>query len=199
MCVIWLVQLASTWEVFVMAWFEMRMYLLKQLLDHLPRLMISHLGQPIAAAVVAAPILREWEVVLARPSVTSESKLFISFRVRNLLFLKVKSGPLFGGLTAKYLRRAVMGHNGESFAARWMVVPWRNGSVLDALMFTLAMLFSIDRSVNRKVVRGSYLVRWVEVYSDTLRKPKKAVVMADQSISLSSYGLVELKRFSRIR
>ena len=182
-----------------MAWFEMRMYLLKQSLDHLPRLMVYHLGQPIAAAVVAAPILRECEVVLASPWVTSESNLFISFRVRNLLFLKAKRGPLFGGLTAKYLRRADMGHSDESFAARRMVVPWRNGSVLDALMFTLAMLFSRDRSLYRKVVWGSYFVWWVEVYSDTLRKPKKAVVMAAQSISLSSYALDELKRLSRIR
>ena len=51
--------------------FDMRIYLLKQSLVHRPRLMISHLGHPMAAAVVAAPILREWDVVFANPFVVS--------------------------------------------------------------------------------------------------------------------------------
>ena len=51
--------------------FDMRIYLLKQSLVHRPKLMISHLGHPMAAAVVAAPILREWDVVFANPFVVS--------------------------------------------------------------------------------------------------------------------------------
>ena len=42
---------------------------------------------------------------------------------------------------------------------------------------------------------GSNFVLWEDVYSETLRKPKKAVVMAAQSISLSSYFLDDAKRF----
>ena len=53
------VQLANTWDVFMTVCFDMRMYLLKQSLVHRPKLMISHFGHPMAAAVVAAPILRE--------------------------------------------------------------------------------------------------------------------------------------------
>ena len=61
-------------EELMMVCFDMRMYLLKQSLVHRPRLMISHFGHPMAAAVVAAPILREWDVVLANPSVVSWSR-----------------------------------------------------------------------------------------------------------------------------
>lgn len=80
-----LLQLANTCDVFVIVWLEMRMYLRKQSLDHLPRLIISHLGQPMAAAVVAAPIRSECEVVLAKPFVVSVRIWFTSFRVRNFL------------------------------------------------------------------------------------------------------------------
>ena len=101
----------------------------------------------MAAAVVAAPILRECEVVFARPSVRSESREFISFLVRNLLFLKVNKGPLLVGCTARYSRKAFIGHKVESLPARRMIVPSRNGSVLEALMLTLAMSLSRVRSV----------------------------------------------------
>ena len=58
-CVMGFVQLASTCDVFMTVCFDMRMYLLKQSLVHRPRLIMSHFGHPMAAAVVAAPILRE--------------------------------------------------------------------------------------------------------------------------------------------
>ena len=61
------------------------MYLLKQSLDHLPKLIISHFGQPIAAAVVAAPILRECDVVLAWPLVALWRRRFMSRLFKNLL------------------------------------------------------------------------------------------------------------------
>ena len=73
MCLMGFVQLARTCDAFAMAWFENRMYCRKQSLDHLPKLMMSHFGQPMAAAVVAAPIRREWELVLARPSVVFDN------------------------------------------------------------------------------------------------------------------------------
>ena len=84
-CEIGLVQCDRTCEVLMMAWSEIRMYLRKQSLDHLPRLLMSHFGHPMAAAVVAAPILREWDVVLTRPHVVSDNKRLMSFLVRNLL------------------------------------------------------------------------------------------------------------------
>ena len=88
-----LVQLASMCEELMMVCLDMRMYLLKQSLVHRPRLMMSHFGHPIAAAVVAAPIRRDWDVVLASPSVVSCSSWFMSFLVRYLLFWNVKRGP----------------------------------------------------------------------------------------------------------
>ena len=86
-----------------MLWLEMRMYLRKQSLDHLPRLIISHLGQPMAAAVVAAPIRSECEVVLARPSVVSVRIWLMSFLVRNFWSWYAKRGPDFEGCRDKYL------------------------------------------------------------------------------------------------
>ena len=52
------------------------------------------------------------------------------------------------------------------------------------------------RSLRSRVVEGSYEVFLGEVYSDILRKPKKAVVIAAQIMILSSYSLDELNRFS---
>ena len=85
-------------DVFMIVWSEMRMYLLKQSLDHHPRHLISHFGQPMAAAVVAAPILRECEVVLSWSSVVSWRTRFTSSLFRNLLLLKVNSGLVFDGV-----------------------------------------------------------------------------------------------------
>ena len=90
-------QFAKTCDALMMAWSEMRIYLLKQSLDHLPKLMIIHFGQPMAAAVVAAPILRECEEVFAKPSVVSRRTWFMSFLVKNFLLWYVKSGPSLDG------------------------------------------------------------------------------------------------------
>ena len=83
-----------------------------------------------------------------------------------------------------------------SFAARRIVIPWRNGSVLEAFISMWAMPSARFMLSKRRVTEGSNFVLWVEVYSDTRRKPKKAVVMAAQIMSLSSYNLEELNRFS---
>ena len=90
------------------------------------------------------------------------------------------------GCMAIYLRRAWTGHSGVLLAARRTVTPCRKGSVLEALMFMFAMSFSMLTSSNRRVVEGSNFDLWVEVYSETQRKPKKAEIMAAQIISLSS-------------
>ena len=82
-----------------------------------------------------------------------------------------------------------------SFDANLMVVPWRKGSVFDVLIATVAMFLVMFMSDISKVEDVSYFVLWDDVYSDTLRKPKKAVVMAAHNMSLSSYNLDELKRF----
>ena len=84
-------------DVLMMVWSEIRIYLLKQSLDHRPKLMMSHLGHPMAAAVVAAPILSECDVVLIWPLVVSCRTRFTSRLVKNLLLLKVKSGPFLEG------------------------------------------------------------------------------------------------------
>ena len=54
-----MLQLASARDAALMDESDMRMYLLKQSLVHLPMLWIMYFGQPMAAAVDAAPILRE--------------------------------------------------------------------------------------------------------------------------------------------
>lgn len=102
MFLIGLLQLAKTCDVLMMVWLDILMYRRKQSLDHLPKLIISHLGQPMAAAVVAAPMRRECDVVLASPFVESERREFISFLVRNLLFEKVNSGPVLVGCFCIY-------------------------------------------------------------------------------------------------
>ena len=73
---------ARALDVDLMVLSEIRMYLWKQSLVHLPMLWIRYLGHPVAAAVDAAPILSEWEDMLAMPLVVSRSVLFRSALVR---------------------------------------------------------------------------------------------------------------------
>ena len=60
-------------------------------------LWIKYLGHPIAAAVDAAPILRECDDMLAAPLEVSRSVLFTSVLVRNVPFRKTKRGPCLLG------------------------------------------------------------------------------------------------------
>ena len=186
MFLIGLLQLAKTCDVLMMVWLDILMYRRKQSLDHLPKLIMSHLGQPMAAAVVAAPIRRECEVVFAIPFVESERREFMSFLVRNLLLEKVKSGPVLLGCFCMYFLRALTGQSSVLFAARRKVIPCRKGSVLEPLMFMFTKSPSNDTSSKSRVTEGSYLVLWEEVYSDTRINPKKAVRSAAHSMSLSS-------------
>ena len=55
--------------------------------------LISHFGHPIEAAVDAAPILREWDVMLAAPLVVCNNRVLRSFRVRYFLLWYVNNGP----------------------------------------------------------------------------------------------------------
>ena len=181
-----LMQLASMCDVLIMVWFDIRIYRRKQSLDHLPRLMISHFGHPMAAAVVAAPIRRECEVVFASPFVESERREFMSFLVRNLWLENVNRGPVFVGCDWMYLLSAFTGHRTVLLAAKRMAIPCLNGSVLEPLILIVAKFGERVTSSKSRVDEGSYLVLWEDVYSDTRRKPKKAVVRAAQSMSLSS-------------
>ena len=139
--------LANTCDVLMIVWSETRMYLLKQSLDHRPRLLISHFGQPMAAAVVAAPILRECDVVMSWPSVVSWRRRFTSRLFRNLLLLKVNSGPAFDGWCGKYCLRALTGQSGESFGAMRIHTPCRKGSVFEVLICMFAMFSSMIKSL----------------------------------------------------
>ena len=80
-----MLHVANDVEVERMVWSEIRMYLRKQSLVHLPKLCIRYLGQPIAAAVDAAPIRSEWEDMLASPLVVSRSVLLRSALLRYFL------------------------------------------------------------------------------------------------------------------
>ena len=79
-------QVAMFLEVFLIVVFGIRMYALKQSLDQRPKAWISHLGQPAAAAVDAAPILSECDEMFAIPPVVLTKREFTSFRDRNLPF-----------------------------------------------------------------------------------------------------------------
>ena len=61
-----------------------RMYLRKQSLDQRPMSCMRYLGQPIAAAVDAAPMRKEWEEILTSPLVVSLRMLLRSLRVRKV-------------------------------------------------------------------------------------------------------------------
>ena len=76
-------QCAMDLDALLIVSFEILIYLLKQSLDHLPIPCIKYLGHPIAAAVDAAPIRREWDDTLAAPLVMSFSKVFMSALVKN--------------------------------------------------------------------------------------------------------------------
>ena len=92
-----MLHLAMARDAFLIVVSEILMYLRKQSLDHRPMPWMRYLGQPIAAAVDAAPIRNEWEDMLAAPSDVSRRILFMSFRVKNEPLWKAKRGPLVLG------------------------------------------------------------------------------------------------------
>ena len=91
------------------------------------------------------------------------------------------------------------GHRGGSFLASVSVTPSLNGSVLDALMYISTTESVTITSLRQSVDHLSYLVLWDDVYSDTLRKPKKAVSSAAHSINFSTGDFGELIIEFRIR
>ena len=146
---------------------------------------MSHSGQPIAAAEDAAPIRREWEDKCNDPWEAVFNNLFISRRVRKEPLRNWNKGPGAWLRDWEYAERAEIGHRGESFAAIRKVTPVRKGSVFDDFMWREAEVGVRLRSEDKRVEEGSYLCLVDEVYSDTRRKPKKAVNRAAHSISLS--------------
>ena len=141
----------------------------------------------MAAAVEAAPILREWEDNVSLPSVVSLSKLLISRRVRYLRLWYVNRGPFDVGWLCMSRSNAFIGHKVDWLAAKVMLTPCRKGSVFDALMRREAWLLSMCViSEYSRVVEGSKEVFRAEVYSETLRKPKNAVRRAAHHMILSS-------------
>ena len=107
------------------------MYRRKQSLVHLPMPWIRYLGHPIAAAVDAAPIRREWEEMFTAPSEVFFSVLLMSERVRNVPLLNTNSGPRGFGCWDTYRRSALTGHSMVLFASILTVTPCLKGSVLE--------------------------------------------------------------------
>ena len=99
------------------------------------------------------------------------------------------------GRTLRYCCRAFMGHRIVLFDIMRTVTPWRKGSVFDVLRRRWADRLPTMTSLRSKVLAGSNWVLRGVVYSDILRKPKKAVVRAAHIMSLSWNSLDELKRF----
>ena len=88
-----MLQLARARDVALMDESDMRIYLLKQSLDHRPILWIKYFGHPIAAAVDAAPIRRECEDTFAAPLVVLFRRALTSALVKKVPFLNTKRGP----------------------------------------------------------------------------------------------------------
>ena len=78
------------------------------------------------------------------------------------------------------------GHTSAPEGDRHIVHPCLNGSVLEALIRIWMLGRRYDTSSKHSVVSGSNFCIWGETYSDDLRKPKKAVVTAAQSMILSA-------------
>ena len=89
------------------------------------------------------------------------------------------------GCRGRYKRRALIGQSMVLLAAILTVTPSLKGSVLDALIHSQAPSLVMARSCFISVIEGSKDVFRGEVYSDILKNPKNAVVMAAQSIILS--------------
>ena len=104
-----------------------------------------------------------------------------------------KEGSLPGGVYRyRKWEMAASGQRNVPFAASLTVKPCRKGSVLDALILIDTTSPEMATSEHSSVVSGSNLVLQDDVYSDTLRNPKKAVVKVAHSMSLSSCALDEL-------
>ena len=126
----------------------------------------------MAAAEEAAPIRREWEDKCIAPVVAEVRNLFMSPRVRKEPLRNMKRGEeVRKERVRRCWERARMGHKREPLA--------------DMRMFRVALEEVRARSECNKVAFGSYLDFVGEVYSETWRKPKKAVRRADHIIILS--------------
>ena len=79
-----MLHLANAREAFLMVLSDILMYVLKQSLDQRPIPCIRYLGHPMAAAVEAAPMRKEWEEMFAAPFVVSFRILFMCVLVRYL-------------------------------------------------------------------------------------------------------------------
>ena len=77
-----MLRLAKALEAVLMVLSDILMYLLKQSLDQRPIPWIRYFGHPMAAAVEAAPMRREWEEMFAAPLVVSLRTLFMCVLVR---------------------------------------------------------------------------------------------------------------------
>ena len=166
------VNLAKLLDVSSMVFLGILMYRRKQSLDQRPSAWISHLGQPAAAAVEAAPMRRECDEMLTLPLVDSTSTLLMSLLDKNRPLANVNNGPDLVGCVFARCRRAFTGHNLERFLAILNMTPSRKGSVLDFLMSRLTdPSFLKDMSENSNVDAGSKEVLRCDVYSDTLKNP----------------------------
>ena len=105
-------------------------------------------------------------------------------------------GPTLFGCDIMYDSRAWTGHRGELLRKRWMEVPCLNGSVLDAFMYIVMDVGRLNViSWKQSVVDGSNFRTCDAVYSETRRKPWKAVSIAAHSMALSCSAVVEFNRF----
>ena len=106
-------------------------------------------------------------------------------RVRNVLSVKVNSGPVLVGCLLMKWMSADVGHNVFAVGHKRITHPWRKGSHLDVLIKMVTWLAWIVTSDNRRLT--SLLNDFVvgKVNSADRRKPKNAVVKAAQSINLS--------------
>ena len=124
----------------------------------------------------------------ARPRRWRRFKVNLSL-VSGDLSLKWKRRPRLLPRIARKFRRAVTGHRVWFVRPKWILTPWRNGSVLEHLRSIRTMLgaAALSRAISAKLrcTCGSYAARLGIVSSPARMKPKKQTRKAAHNIMLS--------------
>ena len=149
----------------------------------LPSSYIRESSRPRAIAVVAAPIrkLCPVEGVESIPMWRRADWRWVTRAdlVKGVPDWNWKSGPTRGRWNARNLMRTWTGQRPSSMAPRYMLTPWRSGSVLLCLIHTLIKVglvwLSRARSPRLRWTSGSYAWRDRVVNSPACRNPNKPV------------------------
>lgn len=137
------------------------------------------------AAVVAAPILKEWlDIGVLILDGRADFSIVFSLRcVRYDPSSYVNSGPSLVGCKIKYSDNAFTGHRLLYVGVKQMEQPYLKGSVFELFISNVHFWILLTwASVNKRVDNGSKFLVVGDTNSEDRRKPKKADVPAAHSI-----------------